>query len=541
MPAEDFLPLPRGIAVDVQKDIAKSAFQWWHVKHKQGLVRTTADAWVNTLMNEFEPLNSLAEDDAVKRHFAEHLVQFLLKEGIPSESRPGEKSVTSRPPDVSGKPPCPHFLRNQCRYGASCRFSHTIQEPLPPEARKEPDTKAAKPPPVPEEELLHPCIRTFTHCAFGSTCIFARLPRMACVHFLKGCCRRGAACSNRHMEWDEMTKAQQQDLQRRGLPRRNVGAAEAPQSSSGRAAADRSGCVGYSPPAVSQDQLYDQAVKWWRQRPTYLQRPDNESELRRLLLDEFPTLRRLEVSPEERKHWAGKLCRFLSEAVEPFSPPADSWRPPSPPPYQLAPRERRPRSPPPYQPSWEAEAAPERATDWAPAAAQAPDALPFPCVVCGKPYDTWAECLAHMHRRQHLPKELEALGEPKGEAVNSRKRPLFEGDGLEPLRRPRQRLPSPPAPSSRPTLQDAQQFLAQLFSRPRMAEEHSPSVEMPVMEGCAVMSTLPIASSSSSSSLPHATPAAMRFCPECGGALPQLTPLARFCMNCGASLLPYLT
>eukprot|EP00667_Euglena_gracilis_P005998 EG_transcript_6045 len=565
MPAEDFTPVSCGLAANLQQAIALSAQQWWRARFAQRSAPADLEACIDVLFTDFEPVKCLQLGNGPKRSFAEHLVRYLTKDGPPPKPTP--LLPEPQPSAVSPKAPVAD---------KAVRFQMDDRQ------REEPGLP------------LHPCLRQYPDCRYGPTCVFAQFPRSTCVWFLKGTCHRGAACSYRHVEWGDMTEAQRRDMQRKGGPLYGqppptlVTPAETPrngrQSPTRSAGRPRPGGVGYAAPRPDREELFEQALRWWRQRPPSLPPPANLAALRRELLEGFPDLRGLPVPRAEREEWAGKLAQFLADAADPYDAPRRTARPSSPgrrttrstspvrraawPPDRPAERpEQRPHSPPPYHggpspgpgrpaarsPPPYRPPAPETRWDGMRDREPTPPDNPYPysCVKCGKPYVDWASCLAHMRRRRHLPPDLE-LPEERGPETD----PPYDFE--PPTKRPRKRSPSPLAETPAPLgLQETQEFLAQLFGRARAEEPGLPSggggsapldpaapwVLAPSHTAAAYsgLSSAPPTPAPPSPAAPPAAPAVLRFCPECGSALPPLTPLARFCMTCGASLLPYLT
>lgn len=51
------------------------------------------------------------------------------------------------------------------------------------------------------EMRFHPCIRVYGTCNYGKSCAYARYPFDACLSNLKGRCRFGSQCHERHVEY----------------------------------------------------------------------------------------------------------------------------------------------------------------------------------------------------------------------------------------------------------------------------------------------------------------------------------------------------
>jgi len=98
---------------------------------------------------------------------------------------------------------CLLFLKGKCRFGDRC---------LEPHYRQEADgTFVASPafnpdmaPPPPDG--CHPCVRVYGSCRLGNACHFASLPAEACLMHLKGRCRFGTGCKERHLTPQELAE-----------------------------------------------------------------------------------------------------------------------------------------------------------------------------------------------------------------------------------------------------------------------------------------------------------------------------------------------
>eukprot|EP00992_Anisonema_acinus_P007003 TRINITY_DN2607_c0_g1_i1.p1 TRINITY_DN2607_c0_g1~~TRINITY_DN2607_c0_g1_i1.p1 ORF type:complete len:350 (+),score=59.36 TRINITY_DN2607_c0_g1_i1:53-1102(+) len=110
---------------------------------------------------------------------------------------------------------CLRFLKGTCARGDTCQESHAaggmgmmasgdgsalmggagyglqpgkraLEDPNDPEAKRA------------QMGAVHPCIRIFGTCRMGEQCFYAQAPIDACLQHLKGRCRFGAACHERH-------------------------------------------------------------------------------------------------------------------------------------------------------------------------------------------------------------------------------------------------------------------------------------------------------------------------------------------------------
>ena len=50
----------------------------------------------------------------------------------------------------------------------------------------------------PPKQELHPCLRAFPTCKFGKECVYKNMPRDACIMDLRGVCKFGDDCRDKH-------------------------------------------------------------------------------------------------------------------------------------------------------------------------------------------------------------------------------------------------------------------------------------------------------------------------------------------------------
>lgn len=62
------------------------------------------------------------------------------------------------------------------------------------------ELSGATPTDAPQPEKLHPCLRVYGTCNYGKSCAYANYPYDACLSNLKGRCRFGLQCHERHVD-----------------------------------------------------------------------------------------------------------------------------------------------------------------------------------------------------------------------------------------------------------------------------------------------------------------------------------------------------
>lgn len=95
---------------------------------------------------------------------------------------------------------CLLFLKGRCQFGLHCHEPHYTKTEDGSIVAVQNHAADASPP----EPGCHPCVRVYGFCKLGNVCPFAPLPAEACLMHLKGRCRFGPSCQEKHLTDDEL-------------------------------------------------------------------------------------------------------------------------------------------------------------------------------------------------------------------------------------------------------------------------------------------------------------------------------------------------